>query len=348
MSNNKIQFDITWSTLWKVFIFVGLILILYLSRYAFGMLFAGIVISLGLDPIVDYFERRGVHRVLGALLTFIVLISLFVATIWFIIPVIISEIGSFFSQINNAIEQLLGLELFTESAIEDITTNLVEAASILTSPGVITGAVSAVFSNLILVVSTVVISFYLLIEKNGTERMIRIVLPRSHEEPVLSVFSRFKEKIRVWLAAQLAISVIVGTLVGLGLLILNWILPIQIRYILLIALLAALFEIVPIVGPILSGAIAFLVTVPTDFTLGLFVLGLFFIVQQIESNVLTPTIMRKAMRIHPILVLVALIAGGHTAGFIGILLAVPVALLAQEIFNYVAEHRNHAPENLGI
>lgn len=335
---NKVQIEISWNTLWKILLFIGVILLFYLSRQALGVLFAGVVVSLGLEPVVEYLEKLRIGRLFGAMIVFVTIILIFTIVIWLVFPTVLSEVGSFFSQINEAFRQLIGLELLSEEAIAEITKDIGRTLGAIITPGV-AGVLSAVFGSLILFVSTAIISFYLLVEKNGTERMLKIIMPRAYEDPVLTVFGRFKNKIRVWLVAQLALSVMVGSLVGIGLLALDYILPVEINHILLIALLAAVFEIVPIIGPILSGAIAFLVSVPTSFALGFFVVGLFFIVQQIESGILTPMIMRKAMRIHPILILVALLAGHHAAGIIGILLAVPVALLVQEIFNYMAEHR---------
>lgn len=323
--------------------FIGVILLFYFSRQALGVLFAGIVISLGIEPVVEYFERFKINRLLGAIIVFIAIVMMFVAVVWLVLPSILVEVGSFFSQINEAFRQLVGLELLSEDAIKEITKDIGQVLGSIITPG-LAGVVTAVFGNLILFVSTIVVSFYLLVEKNGTERMLRIIMPRVYSDPVLTVFTRFKNKIRVWLMAQLALSLMVGSLVGIGLFALDYILPVEIKHILLIALLAAVFEIVPVIGPILSGAIAFLVSVPTSFTLGLFVVGLFFVVQQIESGILTPMIMRKAMRIHPILILVALIAGHHAAGIIGIILAVPVALLVKEIFNYMAEQKAQSPE----
>jgi predicted PurR-regulated permease PerM len=88
------------------------------------------------------------------------------------------------------------------------------------------------------------------------------------------------------------------------------------------------------------GIIAFLVAVSDSALLGVYALLFCFIVQQLENNILVPLIMGKSMKVHPVVVLMALLAGGKLAGFVGIALAVPIAVIAQEIFDYLAEAKD--------
>lgn len=339
----KTQIEISWNTLWRILIFVGIIVLFYIARSAIGVLFTAVVLSLGVDPMVSWLEKKGMNRVLGTIVVFVASILVVSAFLYIVIPPIALEAQSFISQFNKILSTLFGIGI-PESVIQSLSTSLNNALGFLTSASVsITGTISVIIEKIVLFLSVIVISFYLAIEKNGTERLLRVILPRIYEDSVLKVFSRFKQKIRLWIVAQLGLSLIVGTMVALGL----W--ALDVRYAVILGLIAAVFELVPVIGPILSGLIAFLVAIPTSFTLGLYVIALFFIIQQVENNFLIPYIMQKAMRIHPVIVLIALIAGGQAAGFIGILLSVPIALLVQEIFNYLAEQKNnHSRESLGI
>lgn len=339
----KVQADISWNTLWRILIFIGIIALFYVASQAIGVLFVAIVLSLGIDPMVSWMEKKGINRMLGTLIVFVLGALVFSTSLYLIIPPIALEAQSFISQFNKVLSTLFGVGI-SESVIQSLSASLNNALDVITSAGgSITGTISAIIGNVVLVLSTIIISFYLSLEKNGTERLLRVILPRIYEEPVLKVFSNFKQKIRLWLIAQLGLSLIVGVVVSLGL----WLLGV--RYAVILGLIAAIFELVPVIGPVISGAVAFLIALPTSFTLGIYVILFFFIVQQLENNVLIPYIMKKAMRIHPVIVLVALIAGGQAAGFIGVLLSVPIALMAQEIFNYMAERKdNHSLESLGI
>ncbi len=336
-----LRVEVSWNTLWQILVLVGLMLLIYIARNAIGVLFIGIVMSLGLDPAVSFLERKGVHRLLGTVLVFLLALIIFAAAMLLIVPTVIIEAGAFLTQFNEAFSQFFGFGV-PEAAIQGLSTNLNEALSFLTSSNIsITGAISSIFNKVVLVLATIIISFYLSIEKNGTERLLKVILPTRYEKTILRIFGKFKNKIRIWLIAQLGLSLIIGVIVTIGL----WLLGV--RYALTLGILAAVFELVPVIGPILSGGVALLIALPESLTLGLYVLIFFIIVQQLENNVLIPFIMSKSMRVHPIMVLIALLAGAQAAGLVGIVLAVPVALLAQEIFNYLAERKDHEA-GLGI
>ncbi|MFB6212524.1 MAG: AI-2E family transporter [Candidatus Magasanikbacteria bacterium] len=329
----NVNVEITWNTLWKIFVFLGLVALLYFSRQALTVFFASVVISLGIDPIVDFLERRGINRLLATIALFLLMIISLGVGIYLIVPVVAVEIQSFISQLNQVSSELLGLGI-PQNLIESFTANINKAIRFITSSSIsITGTISTIFNKSVLILSTFIISFYLSLEKNGTERLLKVILPRIYEKPVLNVFSQFKKKMRVWLLAQLGLTTMVGLMTGVGL----WLLGMP--YALIIGIIAGVLELVPVIGPVVTGGIAFLVGLSESLTLGLYVLIFFFIVQQIENNVLVPLVMGRAMKIHPVIVIIALIAGGHIAGFVGVLLAVPIALLVQEVFNHIAEQK---------
>ena len=339
----KLQIEISWNFFWQALIFLGIVLVFYLARQALGVLFTAIVISLALDPAVSFFEKRGVNRILGTLFVFIAGLLVVAAAIFFLVPMFVTEIGAFLTQFNEIFSNIFGFGV-PEKAIESINENLSRILSFITSTNIsITGAISTIVSNIIMVFATAIITFYLSIEKNGTERLLRVLLPNAYEGPVLKIFNHFKNKIRLWLVAQLGLSLLVGVIVTLGL----WLLGVE--YAITLGVVAAIMELVPVIGPILSGIAAFLIAVSESLTLGIYVIIFFFIVQQLENHILIPLLMKKAMRIHPVMVIIALIAGAQIAGFVGIILAVPIALLVQEILNSLAERKDHkAKSGLGI
>jgi predicted PurR-regulated permease PerM len=85
--------------------------------------------------------------------------------------------------------------------------------------------------------------------------------------------------------------------------------------------------------------VAFLVAMSDSTVLGLYAVIFFFVVQQFENHVLIPLVMGKSMRVHPVIAVVSLLAGGQLAGFVGIILGIPIAVLVQEIFNYLAARK---------
>ncbi|MAF80066.1 hypothetical protein CL629_03250 [bacterium] len=330
---NEQIFTISWRTLWRIFLFGLVIFALFVAHDALGVLFISVVLSLGIDPLVSFLEKRRVHRLLGTLLVFLVGAIAVGGVLYLAIPVIVTETVGFLGEFNETLEKIFGISL-PSTVIRDLSTNLSRVLAFLGASNISVGfAVSRVVSQIVLVLATLVVSFYLSVEKHGTERLLRLILPKSYEEPVLRVFTRFKTKVGRWLGAQLALSLLVGVVVALGLTFLG------VRYPLVLGLLAALFELVPIIGPILAGFAAVIVALSDSFTLAMYVLIFFLLVQQLENHILIPMIMGKTMKVHPIIVIVSLLAGGQIAGFIGILLAVPIAVLAQEVFTYLAERK---------
>ena len=104
-----------------------------------------------------------------------------------------------------------------------------------------------------------------------------------------------------------------------------------VHYAFLIAILAGLFELVPFLGPILSGAVAVVSALLTSTTLAFYTLIFFLIAQQFEANILVPLLSRRSVGLHPVIVIVALLIGAEVGGVLGIIIAVPVAAVFQEV-----------------
>lgn len=328
-----LRIDVSWNTLWRIVIFGLVVTAMFLARDVIGILFASIVISLGLDPIVSFLEKRKINRILGTLLVF--LGSFFVIAVvgYFVVPVFVIEASAFLKQFHDFISAIFGIGL-PGTIVEALTFGRDRILDLLMSADIsVPDAMKNFFSSAVFFFGTVLTTFYLSVEKNGTEHLLRVILPDQYEKPVLQIFGRFKIKIRRWMAAQLSLSVLIGIIVGVGL----WLLGI--RYSFMLGVIAAVLELVPVIGPIVVGIITFMIALSDSFLLGIYSVLFFFIVQQLENHLLVPVIMGRSMKVHPVVVLMALLAGGNIAGILGIILAVPIAVIAQETFEYIAERK---------
>ena len=325
--------DVKWATLWRLFAFGFLILVFYLTRDVLGALFAGMVVSLGLEPLINFLHERRIPRLLGTITVFLGFLLIFGFTFYFIMPVFLEEGGKFIDEFNQLLSVLFGFRI-SEFNFINLTSSFEKIVGTLKSSNLSVGGISAAVKNVVLFLLAIIVTFRFMLEKDGIEKFMRAILPDAYENSILRIFHRFKIKIRRWLIAQLALSLIVGLLIGVGL----WLLGV--KYPLILGFLAALFEIVPIIGPVFVGAMAFLVAIPESMTLGVYVLLLFILVNQLESHVLTPLIVGRTMSVNPIIVMVALVGGAEVAGFLGIILAVPIAVIIQEIFFYLAEQKS--------
>lgn len=305
---NPAKLEVSWQTLWRILFCILLAYFVFLARSMFGVLFLAIIISLGIDPLVSLLERKKINRLLSTLVIFLIALLIIATVIYVVAPIIGLELGSFIQHFSKVISTLFGVSI-SASFLKDMNTAINQTLGFLNVADIsISGAIGAVFHRILFLIFGVVITFYLTIERDGPERLLRVVLPDAYERPVPRIFENFKAKIRHWLGAQLLLSVIIGLVVWVGL----WLIGVQ--YPLVLGILAGVFELVPVIGPILTGAVAFLIAVSDSLSLGLYAVLFFFIVQQLEGHVLVPLVMGKAMDVHPVIVVVALLAGGEIAG----------------------------------
>lgn len=335
--NPSIQkIEISWATLWRIFFFFAAIALVYFAWGSFTVLLVGVVISLGIDPFVSFIaERLKLGRVFAAIIVVLSLILIFVGAIYLVTPVIFDELSGFLTHFTQSISSILRLEL-PGIGLKDLGLNQV-LNFLAGASASVPMAITRILGNILLLFSSVIITLYLSIEKDGAEKMIRLILPDAYERPVMAIFTAFKIKMRRWLATQFIFSLFMGVTVGLGM----WLMGV--RYALILGILAAIFGVVPIIGPVVTGAVAFLIAMTDSTILAIYALIFFFVVQQFENHVLTPLVMGKSMQVHPVIVVISLLAGGQIAGFVGIVLGVPLAVLVQEIFNYLAERKERHP-----
>ncbi|HTY39761.1 MAG TPA: AI-2E family transporter, partial [Candidatus Paceibacterota bacterium] len=143
-------------------------------------------------------------------------------------------------------------------------------------------------------------------------------------------------RIGYWFRTQLFLSVIMAGLVYITLTLLG------VKYVLIISLLTAVFELVPFIGPIAAGAVAFLsaiVTQPESASLALYTLFAFIALHQLENHVLVPLIVGRNLGLHPVVVIISLLIGLEVAGFLGAIVSVPITVILQEALENWSEKK---------
>lgn len=303
-----------------------LVLCLYAISPALVVLFLAIVISSALDAPLNYLENKKIPRLLGILFIFIATFSIFILLLYTIIPIVSIEFKDLsvnLDKIENTFSSVFGIV----SPIGKMDFNFNSIANILFPSGASStfGLIPTVFENAILAIAAIVISFYLALYRDGVENFLRAVLPLSYENYAIDVFHRARKKIGKWLEGQLFLSIVIAILTGVGLKILG------VNYGLVLGLIAGMLEIIPFVGPLIAGFLAFLVATSQSFVLGVYVIVLFVIIQQLESHLLVPVVMRKTTGIHPVIVVLSILAGSQLGGFIGVILSIPVVVILQEL-----------------
>lgn len=336
MNTQTIRIDS--STIIRVILFLVLAYLLYELLDILLVVLAAVVIASAIEPAIQFFERRKIPRLPTVIGLYLAGAGIVFAAIYFLIPPVLEDITNIFSLAPDYIRSLQLESTFLNDAgtlsVSDIISN-VRNLAIESSEDVI-GFVTSFFGGLVSFILMISISFYLSARRGGIDQFIRLIVPLKSEDYVLNLWHRSQRKIAQWIQGQFILMLIVGVLVYIGLTILG------VENALLLGILAGLFEIVPIFGPIAASIPAIgLAAVSGGITLALMTVGLFVIIQQFENNLLHPLVVTKVVGVPPIIVILAVIIGGSLAGFLGILLAVPLAAAFLE-FAHDVEAEKHS------
>ncbi|MBI2592758.1 MAG: AI-2E family transporter [Candidatus Colwellbacteria bacterium] len=322
---NPVNLEISWVALWRVVIVAGFAFLIYSVRETMTVLLLAIFISAALDNWVVRLEKF-VPRLFAAIIIFILFISILALVLYTVVPVAILELKGLLNNLGGLSSQLFGEDSHIELN-KFIDPNLDKLTNLLLSgnPASFFGVVGKVLGGVTFFIATLITSFYLTASRDGVGNFLRAVFPENLENKVLQIYYRVKTKIGRWFQAQILLALVIGIITFIGL----WFT--SINYPFLLAVIAALFEVVPVVGPIFAGGIAVMVALTESVDLALYVLILYLVIQQVESHVLVPIIMKKAIGVHPVIILISLLAGFEIAGPVGVILSVPAAVIAGEI-----------------
>lgn len=320
------EISLSWSALWKVLLMAAFVAILYVSKDVLLGALLAIIISASLDPFVTYLERKRIPRIIGTLAIYILAIFLIALIIYIAVPVFLVQLNAFLNSSQDVVGSLAASSGINTSifdtivgAINQFTANLLGGKTTLVS------VLAQLLGGVVLMVIVFVISFYLTIARDGVERFLTTILPHAYQNQVLTVYERVRHKISFWFTGQLFLSAVVGLAVFIGLQLLG------VKYAFILAITAAILEIVPYVGPIFGGSLAVLTALSTSTSLGFYTLILFIVIQQLESHMLVPIVNKFTTNLNPVVVILALLIGAEAFGIIGVILSVPMAVLFQEI-----------------
>jgi len=332
------------SVMTALFVVVGAYL-LWILRDLLLLVLTAIIIASAIEPWIVFFTRRRLPRFVSVLLVYVLVCGSFFGLLYFFFPPIVTDAAHFLSAMPKYLDTLnisASLPVIAPSVqgSQSFLQTLISLQSVFTatSGGVIQLLITF-FGGIFSLVLIVVLSFYFALQDTGVDDFLRLVMPVKYEEYSVDLWKRSQKKIGLWMQGQVLLSVIVAILVYLGLVIIN------IPYALLLAVFTAIAEIIPIFGSLLAGTVAVIVAYGSGgVPLGLIVAGLYVVVNQFESNLIYPLIVKKIVGIPPLLVIVALIAGYTLAGPLGVVLSVPVAAVVLEfIYDFdKRKRREHA------
>ena len=342
----EILIQVSSGTIVKTILFLLLVAVLFYLQNLVLVLLTAIVLASAVEPATKWFMRYKVPRVMGVLLVYLIVAIVLFGIFYIFIPPLLNDAAGLFATFPQYIDSIIGLGLGGEGIVgSDIAARSVQSFSFQSVLNELQGAianvsegfiktVSIVFGGVLSLIFIIVFSFYFAVQENGIDNFLRVVTPIKHQDYVVDLWKRSQLKIGRWMQGQLVLALIIGVLTYLGLTIFG------IPYALLLAVLAALFELIPIFGPILAAIPAVAVgLVEGGATLGILVAGFYLIVQQFENHRIYPLVVKKVVGVPPLLVILALIVGAQVAGFLGIILSVPIAAAIQEFVQDIQKEK---------
>ena len=350
---------------------IGLLLVWLLWRLAPIVMPFAISAALAylFDPLTDRLERVKIgrwkwNRTVAVIVVFSLGISLFVVMLLVVVPLLRTQVQELTARIPQILDWLgqsawpwlqttLGLQdysLDTATITETLKDYWRETSQALfTVLGKISQSGQAVFGFLMNLILVPVVTFYLLRDWDKLINGIRLLLPRRHESLISRLAADIDDVLGAFIRGQLVVMLALGLIYAIGL----WAIGLELGII--IGLIAGLLSIVPYLGTIV-GVVAALVAAMFQFQDVfhlLLVAGVFVTGQMLEGMVLTPKLVGDQIGLHPVAVIFAVLAGGQLGGFLGILLALPVAAALNVLVRYFyTEYRNseyygQAPDSAG-
>src|SRR6185437_14041988 len=266
--------------------------VIWFLRDLILLVLTAIVLASAIRPGVLFFMRYRLPRPLAVLMMYLLVFGAVFVVVYFFLPPILREAGTFLGSLPKYLETIdvpfsSASSLFSGGNSTLSSFLSIQQAFADTSQGAIR-LVTTFFGGIFSSVLVVVLSFYFAVQEAGIENFLRIIVPLPQEEYVVSLWRRAQTKIGLWMQGQLMLSVLAGILVYLGLLIIGAPFP------LLLGVLTALCEVIPIFGSLFAGAVAVAVTWSTfGVALGFIVAGLFVVVNQFEANLIYPLVVKK-------------------------------------------------------
>jgi predicted PurR-regulated permease PerM len=330
--------------------------VLYLGRSALSPFIVGLLLIYLLDPAVGWVSRLrvgrfGMPRGLAVLIVYAITIVVVAVALRLLLAPLVSQLIAYvsdFPRLLSSIDSTLGqLRLWylsldlpdpVRQAIDEAIAGAagagVDLGALLPLARTVLGTAAGFFGFLIIPIW----AFYILRDRVQLTNAFANSLPASWRDEVWAVLSIIERVVGRWIRAQLLLGVIVGIATYAGLVILGWTIDPQfIQFAVLLAVIAGILELLPIIGPILSAIPTLVVALTTSDPLVavIAVVVLYVVVQQVEGAVLVPRIQGSAVQLHPSLIIFALIIGGSIAGLLGAILAIPITAAGRDVYRYL-------------
>jgi len=332
-----------------------LAVLFWVGRDVLAPFVVGVLVVYLLDPLVERLARleirgRRAPRPLLILLVYVAATLVAVELLFLLVGPLIEQVRAFaedapayLEQLNKMFDDALGwwnrldlpadVKVAVDEAINDLLANVGSLVPTILRPvfSSVLGFVGSIFGYLIIPVWT----FWILKDRPAIVRAFDRAVPAAWRADTWAVLGIVRRVFGSWIRGQIILGLVVGVMTFIGLLLLGALVdPVFSRYAVLLAVIAGVLELLPIIGPIIAAVPAVLLGATVGAPGIVAALILYTAVQQIENNFLVPKIQGDATKLHPAIVIFALILGGAIAGLLGAILALPIAATLRDVYVY--------------
>ncbi len=335
--NNRQILDISLASWVRLAAIVALSYAIFQVREFILVVITAVVIASAIEPAARWAKSKRIPRLPIILLVYIVTALILAGLFYFLLLPLIGEISSFIRTLsiysNSASQGGVLSDIFkdqnlfggldTPTVLRGLRTHLNNITTFL-SQGVFS-SISTVFGGVLNFLLILVLSFYLVVQEDGISKFLKMISPLKYEGYVIGLWKRSQTKIGLWMQGQLISSAIVMMMVYIALLIVG------IPHALLLSFAAGVFELIPLFGATLAAVPAlFIAYVDGGMSAMLIVAAIYVVIQQVEGHVIYPLVVKKVVGVPPMVSILALVIGGTLAGFLGVVISVPVAAAIME------------------
>ncbi len=320
-------------TFWVLTLVVGM-LALWILREILLPFVAGLALAYLLDPLANRLERVGVSRMIASLGIIGAFVLIFVALILVFVPLLAGQLGAFVERLPTTVQRLQALAMdpnreWLRKILGDGIADAQISDLVKQGAGWISGFMKSLWSGgqallsiFSLIVVTTVVAFYLLYDWKEIVTTVDGWIPPEHRETVRGLAREIGDAIAAFVRGQTAVCLILGSFYAVSLTLAG------LSFGFLIGLLSGVITFIPYVGSMTGLVVATGVAIAQfwpEYTPILIVLGIFFVGQFLEGYVLAPKLVGESIGLHPVWLMFALFAFGYLFGFVGLLIAVPLA-----------------------
>ncbi|QBP17873.1 AI-2E family transporter [Acetilactobacillus jinshanensis] len=318
----------------------------FISSIIVPVIIAGALYYL-LNPVVKLmikirFHHHHVSRTFAVAVIFIGILAILYYLITSFVPNLVAQISDLIQHIPHFTKETEGLmdhlskhgwmshlpmKQYTHRIQEYVAGNIKGLLSRITAS---LGRVISMATNFIIIIITVpVMLFYMLKDGDKLAPAISKWVPKRHRSRVMGLLNRMSQTISRYIGGQMIECLFVGTFTTIGYLLIGQ------RYAFLLGLFAGICNIIPYVGPYIGIAPSLMVALSVNITQVIWVIVVVIIVQQIDGNLIYPNVIGKTLQIHPLTIIIILLAAGHIAGLIGMILAIPLYAVVKTVVQYI-------------